>query len=68
MISQLNNAGIKTSYQSGNTEVRGNTKKTEQMNKDAEMSRVEQLKDSIQSGTYKIDLKALSERIADELM
>ena len=67
MISQLNSAGIRTSYQNSN-EVKANAKKTEQMNKEADMSKVDRLKSSIESGEYKIDLKALSERIADELI
>lgn len=68
MISQLNSAGIKTAYQNGNTEVKSNTKKTQEMNKEADMSKVDTLKESIQSGQYKINLEALSKRIADELI
>ncbi|WP_345993636.1 flagellar biosynthesis anti-sigma factor FlgM [Sulfurimonas sp. HSL-1716] len=68
MISQLNSAGIKTAYQNGGTEPKTNAKKTQEMNKEADMSKVDQLKESIQSGEYKINLQALSKRIADELM
>ncbi len=68
MISQLNSAGIKTAYQGGNNEVKSNAKKTQDMNKEANMSKVDALKSSIQSGEYKINLEALSKRIADELM
>lgn len=68
MISQLNSAGIKTAYQNGNTEPKANAKKTQEMNKEADMSKVDTLKESIQSGQYKVNLEALSKRIADELM
>ncbi len=68
MINQLNSAVGSAAFQSKNTEVKSNTKKTEQMNKDADMSKVDQLKGSIASGEYKLDLSTLSKRIADELM
>ncbi|MBU0633163.1 flagellar biosynthesis anti-sigma factor FlgM [bacterium] len=68
MISQLNSAGIRTAYQNGNTELKSNTKKTQEMNQEADMSKVDKLKESIASGEYKINLQALSKRIADELM
>jgi anti-sigma28 factor (negative regulator of flagellin synthesis) len=68
MINQLNSAVGSAAFQSTNAEVKSNTKKTEQMNKDADMSKVDQLKGSIASGEYKLDLSTLSKRIADELM
>lgn len=68
MLSQLNSSVARAAFQSSNAEVKSNTKKTEQMNQNADMSKVDQLKDSISSGKYKIDLGALSRRIADELM
>ncbi|MDD2358096.1 MAG: flagellar biosynthesis anti-sigma factor FlgM [Thiovulaceae bacterium] len=68
MINQLNSVVGSAAFQSINTEVKSNTKKTEQMNKDADMSKVGQLKDSIASGEYKLDLSTLSKRIADELL
>ena len=68
MISQLNSLVGRAAFQNANNDVKSNIKKTEQMNKDADVSKVDQLKDSIASGEYKVDLKALSKRIADELM
>jgi len=33
-----------------------------------DMSKVEKIKESLASGEYKVDLQALSEKIADELL
>ena len=68
MLSELNSSVGRAAFQSTNADVKSNTKKTEQMNQNADMSKVDQLKDSISSGKYKIDLNMLSKRIADELM
>jgi anti-sigma28 factor (negative regulator of flagellin synthesis) len=68
MLSELNSSVGRAAFQSTNADVKSNTKKTEQMNQNADMSKVDQLKDSISSGKYKIDLNTLSKRIADELM
>lgn len=68
MISQLNNLVGGIALQSTNNDVKANAKKTEQMNKEADISKVDKLKSSIASCEYKVDLGALSKRIADELM
>ena len=68
MISQLSSLVGGVALQNTNGEVKANTKKTEQINKEADVSKVDQLKNSIASGEYKVDLNALSKRIADELM
>lgn len=68
MISELNSSVGRAAYLSTNSEVKENTKKTQMMNQSADISRVDQLKDSIASGEYKLDLSTLSKRIADELM
>ena len=68
MISQLTSSLGRAAFQSTNTEVKSNIKKTEEMNQSADMSKVDQLKDSISLGEYKVDLSALSKRIADALM
>ena len=68
MLSELNSSVGRAAFQSTNADVKSITKKTEQMNQNADMSKVDQLKDSISSGKYKIDLNMLSKRIADELM
>ncbi len=68
MISQLNSSVGRAAYLNTNNEVKENTKKTQMMNQNADLSRVDQLRNSIASGEYKIDLSALSKRIADELM
>lgn len=67
MISQLNSANIKSAL--GNTI--GEPKESKKAEANAQLTkqnRVEQLKASIESGEYKIDLQALSEKMAQELL
>ena len=69
MISQANSSVIKTTYASNFGEVK-DTKdnKPTLVSKQGDTSRVEQIKEALDSGQYKIDLDALSEMIADELL
>jgi len=69
MISQLNNSGLRNAV-SGNldepkvlkqTTILANAKLTNS-------NRIEQLKESIDSGKYKVDLSALSQKMAQELL
>lgn len=68
MISQVNSAAVNSAYQNSNQELKNNLKKTQEMNKQADMSKTEKLKTAIESGEYKVNLESLSKRIADELM
>ena len=67
MISQVGTTALGTPYL-GDSSVKSNTKQTQQMNKNADMSKVLDIKNSIQSGEYKMNLHAVSKRIADELL
>jgi len=71
MISQLNGAAASQVYaNSSNDKVqKGATQKAEStISSQGDKSKVEQIKESIESGTYKIDLQALSQKIAEELL
>lgn len=68
MLSSLNSASIRTQV-NGYTENREVAKKEPlHVSKQGDLSRVEQIKESIESGEYKINLQALSEKIAQELI
>lgn len=69
MISQVNSANIRSAY-AGNF---GESKEVSQKNgvavsKQGDTSKVEQIKEALVSGEYKINLQTLSEKIAEELM
>jgi anti-sigma28 factor (negative regulator of flagellin synthesis) len=69
MISQTNSSAIRSAYSSNF----GETKETKQVkpttiSAQGDTSKVEQIKEALNSGDYKIDLDALSEMIADELL
>jgi anti-sigma28 factor (negative regulator of flagellin synthesis) len=69
MISQTNSSSIRTAYansfgEAKSTKVGTNTT----VSKQGDTSKIEQIKESIASGDYKLDLDALSQKIADELV
>lgn len=69
MISQINGAAIRTAYASGFGESREVSQKSSAtVSKQGDTSRIEELKSSIKSGDYQINLQALSEKIAKELL
>jgi anti-sigma28 factor (negative regulator of flagellin synthesis) len=69
MISQLNSAALRSAYAGNLGEAKESVQKSgTNISKQGDMSKVEQIKESLQSGEYKIDLKALSEKIADTLL
>lgn len=67
MISQTNGSVLRSAYTSGEAK---ETKKVASatVNKQGDTSKIEQIKESINSGEYKVDLQALSEKIAQELL
>lgn len=67
MISQLNSSAVKSAY-SNNGEQKTENKEDMNVSKQGDMSRVEKIKESLAAGEYKVDLQALSEKIADELL
>ncbi len=67
MISQVNSSAVRSAYASNFGEAKETAQNTT-VSKQGDMSKVETIKESIQSGAYKINLQALSEKIADELL
>lgn len=69
MITQTNSAMIHNAYSnnlSDSKDVRG--KAIMNITRQGDTSKVEQLKEAVHSGGYQIDLQALSEKIAEELL
>lgn len=69
MISQANSSSVRATYasnlgESKATKASANTT----VSKQGDLSKIDQIKESIASGDYKIDLEALSQKIADELL
>ena len=67
MISQTNSSAVHAAYQSKTTESK-EAKQSTPVTKQGDTSKVEQLKESIGSGEYKVNIQALSEKIADSLL
>ncbi len=69
MISKYNSSTIGSAYASNQPESKEVTKKAEtSISKQGDMSKVEKIKEALESGEYKINLQALSEKIAEELL
>jgi len=69
MISQVNSSAIRNAYANNFGESREvSQKQNSTISKQGDLSKIEQLKSSIESGEYKVDLQMLSEKIADELL
>ncbi len=69
MISQVNQAGVRTAYANTVGEGKEVSKKTSAtISQQGDTSKVERIKEALESGEYKINLQALSEKIAEELM
>jgi len=69
MISQTNSSVVRSTYANN----LGETKESKQVkptmiSKQGDTSRVEQIKEALDSGEYKVDLEALSNKIAEELL
>jgi len=69
MISQLNNSALKGTYSSslGESKVAKEATKPEKVSS-SEQTKVEQLKESINSGAYKVNLQAVAEKMAQDLL
>ena len=69
MISQTNSSAIRNAYTNNLTENKDVDKKAgTKVSSQGDMSKVERIKEALESGEYKINLQALSEKIADELL
>jgi len=64
MISQVNASVANASYQ----EATKNTQKSNNVTKQGDTSKIEQIKAEIEKGEYRVDLQALAEKIADEIL
>ena len=67
MISQANSSAVQTSYQSKTAQTK-EAKANTVVSKQGDTSKIEQLKESIDSGEYKVNIQALSEKIAESLL
>ena len=67
MISQTNNSAIRAAYPSKTHEAK-ETKQNTQTTTQNESSRVDQLKESIGSGEYKVNLEATAQKMAKSLL
>ena len=64
MISQTNSSAIRNAYASNFGEPKDIEKKgTTTISSQGDMSKVDQIKEALESGEYKINLQALSEKI-----
>ena len=68
MISQLNSAAVRSAYTSNFGESKEADKASTNIKKQGDTSKVERIKEALTSGEYKINLEALSQKIADELL
>ena len=72
MISSLSSAGVKNPYTNSFNEVKktltSEGKGVANISKQGDMSKIESLKESIENGEYKINIEALSKKIAEELL
>jgi len=67
MISKTNSSVIRASYPSKASEVK-QTKDSLKVSQQNDTNKVKQLKESINSGEYKVNVEALSKKIADSLL
>lgn len=67
MISKLNSAAVHSAYASKTNDSK-TAKQGVEATKQNDTSNVDKLKESINSGEYRINLDALSQKIADELL
>ena len=69
MISQVSSATIRNAYASGSSEAKEVSKRdSANISKQGDMSKVDKIRASLESGEYKINIQALSEKIAEELL
>jgi anti-sigma28 factor (negative regulator of flagellin synthesis) len=64
MISQVNGADVRSTYAKKEVSEKVGTG----VSKQGDTSKVDQIKEALESGEYKISLEALSRKIAEELM
>ena len=67
MIAQMNSSAVRSAYQTQtkNTQLKVATQSVGSLKLD---NKIESLKESVDSGAYKVNINALSEKIADSLL
>ncbi len=69
MISQVKSAAIRSAYQNGETQTKTERKEEKlEVSQQGDSSKVDAIKESIEKGEYRVNLEALAQKIADELM
>ena len=68
MISQLNGSAVRSAYTGNLGESKESGKANANVTKQGDTSKIEQIKEALASGEYKINLQALSQKIAEELL
>ena len=68
MISQVNSGAIRSAYSSNSGESKEVSQKSTNVSKQGDTSKVDQIKEALESGEYKVNIQALSEKIAEELL
>lgn len=66
MISKVGGTAVSNTYQE--KEAKEASKRPSTIEKQGDTSKVEQIKSSIENGEYQLDLKALAQKIADEIL
>ena len=67
MISQTNSSAIRSAYPSKVNETKEH-KQAATVSSQGETSKIDELKKSVDSGEYKVDIDALSQKMADSLL
>ena len=67
MISQTNSSSLRGAYTNTLSEAKA-TKQSTNISKQGDISKIDRIKESLDSGEYKVDLEALSKKIAQELL
>jgi len=68
MISQVNSAALRSTYANSGQSKEVSQKSASNVSAQGDTSKVDQIREALESGEYKINLEALSKKIADELM
>lgn len=69
MISQAHGTSVKNAYTNNANENKDVSQKaTTKVSSQGDTSKIEQIKEALDAGEYKVNLQALSEKIADELL
>ncbi|MDY0117747.1 MAG: flagellar biosynthesis anti-sigma factor FlgM [Sulfurimonadaceae bacterium] len=68
MIPNINSAALKSAYAFVEPKENQKLETKSNISKQGDMSKIEKIKESLQNGEYQVNLQALSEKIADELL